>query len=407
MMKSPRGIRLHIGIFGRRNAGKSSILNALTRQDVSIVSARAGTTTDPVEKPMELLPVGPVLFIDTAGIDDTGDLGEKRVERTLQVLERTDLGLIVSPAGEWGDFEHAILGELKKRNMPVIAVFNKIDLALPERSVLSELEAKGVAWAKTAATENRGIIDLINAIVGAAPPEFLNMASIAGDLVPAGRFAVLVAPIDKEAPKGRLILPQAQTIRDLLDHDACCVVVQENRLKQAIAQLRTEPALVITDSQAFASVARDTPDHIPLTSFSILFARFKGDLDEFVSGALAIRTLKPGDRVLVAEACAHHPIADDIGRVKIPNWIRRYVDADLEFTHVQGHDFPGTCDELGRYGLVVHCGSCTLNRKEVLSRIMRCRAAGVPITNYGVAIAFCLGIMDRALGPFPSSRALI
>jgi [FeFe] hydrogenase H-cluster maturation GTPase HydF len=409
MRKTPKGLRLHIGLFGRRNVGKSSLLNALTRQEVSIVSAIAGTTTDPVEKPMELLPIGPVLFIDTAGVDDTGALGERRVERTRRILDRTDLGLIIAaPDGEdgrtpramWGDFEEALAAELSERGIPIIAVFNKADIAGPDAELLAHLGERKIKCVRTAASNGEGVADLREALIRSAPEEFINTPAIIGDLVPAGELAVLVVPIDKEAPKGRLILPQVQTIRDLLDNDAYCVVVKENGLADALARLQRPPALVVTDSQAFAQVAADTPPDVPMTSFSILFARFKGDLAEMVRGAAAIKQLRPGDRVLIAEACTHHPIDEDIGRVKIPRWLSEYVGGSLEFTTTQGHDFP---PDLGDYKLVIHCGACMHNRREVLTRVLKCRRAGVPMTNYGLAIAYALGIFERALTPFPAA----
>ncbi len=400
MQNTPKGFRLHIGIFGRRNVGKSSLLNAMTRQQVSIVSDVAGTTTDPVEKPMELLPIGPVLFIDTAGIDDVGALGELRVQKTRQVFDRTDVGIVVVAAGDWGDFEEAILKELQARQIPVVVVFNKADLAKPAAELTGRLTAEKVGFVQTAASKGEGILDLREAIIQAAPDDFINAPHILGDLVPAGELAVLVVPIDLEAPKGRLILPQVQAIRDTLDVDGYCMVVKERELRDALDRLKRPPALVVTDSQGFLKVAGDTPNDIPLTSFSILFARFKGDLNEFVRGATAIDRLKPGDRVLMAEACSHHPIGEDIGRVKIPRWLTQYVGGKLEFSSTQGHDFP---EDLSAYKLVVHCGSCMWNRREMLSRILRCRRAGVPITNYGLAIAYSLGIFERALGPFPGA----
>ncbi len=400
MNRTPKGSRLHIGIFGRRNVGKSSLLNTLTRQAVSIVSDVAGTTTDPVEKPMELLPVGPVLFIDTAGVDDVGALGEMRVQRTRQIFDRTDVGILVAEGSEWGRFEDEILAELVNRKAPAIVVFNKTDLARPAGELLERLRARQVVCVETVANRGDGILDLREALIRSAPDDFINAPSIIGDLVPAGEMAVLVVPIDMEAPKGRLILPQVQTIRDLLDSDAYCMVVKERELRDALDRLKRPPALVVTDSQGFLKVAGDTPNEIPLTSFSILFARFKGDLAEFTRGALAIERLRPGDRVLIAEACSHHPIGEDIGRVKIPRWLTQYVGGKLEFTTTQGHDFPA---DLGLYKLVVHCGGCMCNRREVLSRILRCRQADVPITNYGMCIAWSLGIFERALAPFPAA----
>ncbi len=400
MRSAPKGLRLHIGLFGRRNVGKSSILNALTRQTVSIVSDIAGTTTDPVEKPMEMLPIGPVLFIDTAGIDDAGALGEMRVQKTRQVFERADVGIIVSTAGDWGDFEDGILSELRERNVPVIAVFNKTDIAGVDVVRKAALEKLSIPCIETSAVTGEGVFDLREALVKTAPEEFINTPTILGDLAPAGELVVLVTPIDLEAPKGRLILPQVQSIRDILDNDAYCMVVKERELRDALDRLKRPPALVVTDSQAFLKVAADTPDNVLMTSFSILFARFKGDLEEFVRGALAIEKLAPGDRVLICEACSHHPIGEDIGQVKIPRWLRQYVGGKLEFTHMQGRDFP---DDLASYKLAIHCGACMWNRREVLSRVIRSRRAGVPITNYGLAIAYSLGIFERALRPFPAA----
>lgn len=393
-MKAPKGLRLHIGIFGRRNVGKSSLLNALTRQSVSLVSDVAGTTTDPVEKPMELLPIGPVIFIDTAGIDDAGVLGEKRVARTRSVFDRTDLGLIVTDGGCWGEFEEAVLAELRGRGIPAIAVFNKADVARAGAGIAARLEREKIPQVHTDALRSDGILDLREALIRSAPEACINAPAIISDLVGAGELVVLVVPIDLEAPKGRLIVPQVQTIREILDVDAYCMVVKERELRDALAQLTRPPALVVTDSQAFLKVAADTPDGVPMTSFSILYARAKGDLDELVRGAEAIDRLRPGSRVLVAEACTHHPIGDDIGRVKIPRWLTQYVGGRLDFTTVQGHDFP---DDLSGYDLVVHCGACMWNRREMLSRILRCRRAGVPITNYGLAIAHSLGILPRAI----------
>ncbi len=402
MKDTPKGMRLHIGLFGRRNVGKSSLLNALTRQQVSIVSDVPGTTTDPVEKPMELLPLGPILFIDTAGIDDVGALGEMRAERTRQIFERTDLGILVAEKNDWGEFEERILSELTGRRVPFVVVFNKTDLAAPPEDAIRSLDARKVEWIQTVANQGRGVPDLREALIRNAPENFINTPTILGDLIPRGELVVLVVPIDLEAPRGRLILPQVQSIRDVLDHDSYCMVVKERELRDALDRLKRPPALVVTDSQAFLKVAGDTPCDVPLTSFSILFARLKGDLDEFVRGVKAVDKLCNGDRVLVLEACTHHPIGEDIGRVKIPRWLRHYTDVGLEFVHRQGHDFPGALDS---YKLVIHCGSCMLNRREVIARIMRCREAGVPITNYGVVIAYSLGILDRALSPFPAYRS--
>ncbi len=400
MLSAPRALRLHIGIFGRRNVGKSSLLNAVTRQQVSIVSEYAGTTTDPVEKPMELLPLGPVLFVDTAGVDDEGALGELRMARTQTVLDRVDLAILVTEAGSWGPFEDGLLAELSSRQVPVTVAVNKVDrqpLADTERQAL---EGRAAAVVALSAMTGQGVAALREALLRVAPSDHFDSRRVIADLVPPGRVAVLVVPIDKEAPKGRLILPQVMAIRDLLDGESLALVTQERELRQALAGLAAPPALVVTDSQAFLKVAADVPADVPMTSFSILMARFQGDLAEQVRGTMGIDRLRGGARVLVAETCTHHPIGDDIGRVKIPRWLTQYVGASLDFTHVQGRDFPA---DLSPYTLVVHCGNCTGNRREMLSRIHRCREAGVPITNYGLTIAWSLGIFERALAPFPAA----
>jgi len=391
---TPKSLRLHIGLFGRRNVGKSSLLNAVVGQDVSIVSDIAGTTTDPVEKPMELLPLGPVVFIDTAGIDDVGALGQLRIAKTRKVFERTDLGVIITD-GPWMDFEDKIAKELTELKIPYIAVFNKIDIAKS-----ANLHGIKVAVVRTSVKENKGIAEFRQALLDNAPADFIENPSIVSDLVGPGQTVILVVPIDKEAPKGRLILPQVQTIRDLLDGDACCMVVKERELRSAIENLKQPPKLIVTDSQAFLKVAADTPKNILMTSFSILFARFKGDLVAQTLGAMAIESLKPGDKVLIAEACSHHPIGEDIGRVKIPRWLTQYVGGKLDFTTLPGRDWP---EDLSPYKLVIHCGGCMWNRRQMLSRILECRKAGLPITNYGLTIAYSLGIFERALSPFPAA----
>jgi len=400
MQKTPKGYRLHIGLFGRRNVGKSSLLNAMTRQAVSIVSEQAGTTTDPVEKPMELLPIGPVLFIDTAGIDDVGALGEQRVASTHQVFDRTDIGIIVAEAGHWGQYEDLVVGELRRRGIPAVAVFNKCDLATPKADLIERLAEAKVPAISAVASRGEGVLELREMLIRKAPDDFINTPTILGDLVQPGGLIVLVVPIDMEAPKGRLILPQVQSIRDALDNDACCLIVKDRELRSALDRLKDPPALVVTDSQAFLKVAADTPDDVLMTSFSILFARFKGDLPELVRGAATIEHLQANDRILIAEACSHHPIGDDIGRVKIPRWLTQYVGQPLEINNIQGHDFP---EDLDQYKLVIHCGGCMWNRREMLSRIARCRQAGTAITNYGLSIAYSLGIFRRALRPFPAA----
>lgn len=403
MQTTPKGMRLHIGIFGKRNVGKSNILNALTNQDISIVSEIAGTTTDPVEKAMELLPLGPVLFVDTAGVDDEGKLGELRIKKTMQIFDRINIALIVSDQTGWGSFEKELYDEFTQRKIPIIAVFNKSDLAEISEEKLTEVKNLKTDIVITSAKTEFGIDILKQKLIENAPEEFINPPMIAADLIPPGEMAILVVPIDLEAPKGRLILPQVQTIRDLLDNDSMVMVVKERELKEALDRLNKPPHIVITDSQAFLKVSADVPESIKLTSFSILFARLKGDLNEFVRGALAIESLKPNDKILICESCTHHAIGDDIGTVKIPRWLTQYVGGKLEFIHYAGHDFP---ENISDYKLIIHCGACMTNRREILSRIIKSKRAGVPITNYGLAIAYSLGIFERALEPFPIAHQL-
>lgn len=398
MTRTPKGLRLHIAFVGRRNAGKSSLLNALVRQQVSIVSPVAGTTTDPVEKPMELLPIGPVLLIDTAGLDDTGALGGMRMVKSKQVLDRTDVAVLVTESGRWEAFEQELLDGLRARKLPVIVVLNKTDLVARDEALIQRLQQAGVRVIAASALNQQGIGELRQALLDATPAEFLDAPPLVSDLVEPGDLAVLVTPIDNEAPKGRIKLLQVQAIRDLLDHGAMCLVVKETELAQALSNLRHQPKLVVTDAQAFELAAEVVPRDVRLTAFSVLMARSKGDLRALAQGAKAIQSLKSGDRVLMAETCTHHPVEDDIGRVKIPAWLRKRTGADLVFQHVQGHDFPA---DLKPYALVVHCGACMWNRREVLGRIARCQQDGVPMTNYGLAIAECFGILERALEPFP------
>lgn len=401
VLKTPKGFRIHIGIFGRRNVGKSSLLNVLVGQSISIVSPTPGTTTDPVEKAMELQPIGPVVFIDTAGVDDIGALGGKRVEKTIKILERTDLAILVTEANIWTDFERGLIQKFEEYEIPYLVVFNKIDkIVKPGKIDINE----NVKVVYTSAVSKVGIDELRQAIIETIPDEYFRSRPIIGDLINPGDLVVLVVPIDKEAPKGRLILPQVQTIRDILDHNGYCIVVKENELKSALENLKTPPAITVTDSQVFDIVNQMVPEHIPLTSFSILYARQKGDLREFVKGVYSIKNLKDCDKVLIAEACTHHPIADDIGRVKIPNWLKQYTGLDLKIDVFSGHDFP---ENLSEYKLVIHCGACMFNRKEVLTRIYKCKKAGVPITNYGVTISFLHGILNRALKPFKEVRDII
>ncbi|MDO4574230.1 MAG: [FeFe] hydrogenase H-cluster maturation GTPase HydF [Planctomycetia bacterium] len=393
--KAPRGMRLHIGIFGRRNVGKSSLLNAITSQEVSIVSDVAGTTTDPVEKPMELLPLGPVLFIDTAGIDDVGDLGEERARRTRQVFDRTELAILVLAENRWDAYEEEIRQQFLRRGVPLLVVFNKGDIVTPDAKLQTQIrEEFHLPVLCTSTKEGVGLAELKQALLRLVPDDWIQDPTIVADLLPEHATVVLVIPIDKEAPKGRLILPQVQVLRELLDHGMTAVVTRETELSDPLSRLKNLPDLVITDSQAFSKVEAIVPQEVPLTGFSVLFARFKGDLKTYIDGTLAVKNLKPGDRVLVSESCSHHPIGEDIGRVKIPRWLEKFVGGPLEWTHVQGHDFPA---DLSPYRLVIQCGGCMVNRREILSKIMLCREQGVPITNYGLVIAYSLGIFDRAI----------
>ncbi|MDR1922745.1 MAG: [FeFe] hydrogenase H-cluster maturation GTPase HydF, partial [Planctomycetaceae bacterium] len=397
MQTTPKGFRLHLGIFGRRNVGKSSLLNALTHQTTSIVSETAGTTTDPVEKPMELLPIGPVLWIDTAGVDDEGALGELRIQKTKSVLDRTEIGIIVSTADSpITRFELDLIVAFRNRSVPVIYVLNKVDISEPRVETIEELVSLKIPYVLTDAVTGRGIIDLHNALLQSVPDDFLTQPPILVDLVPPDSMVVLVVPVDKEAPKGRLILPQVQAIREILDAHLSCVVVQDAQLADVLKRISPPPALVVTDSQAFAQVSATVPESIPLTSFSILFARQKADLGIMIDGARAIGKLKAGSSVVIAESCTHHPIEEDIGTVKIPKLLRQFVGGDLQIRNIRGHEFltdDFNCD------LVIHCGACMWNRREMLSRLMYCKNANIPVTNYGLAIAYLLGIFDRAVRP--------
>ncbi|KHO61850.1 ATP-binding protein [Thermoanaerobacter sp. YS13] len=404
MNTTPTSSRLHIAIFGRRNAGKSSLINALTNQEVALVSDVAGTTTDPVSKAMEILPIGPVVIIDTAGLDDTGELGELRVKKTYEVLNRTDLAILVID-GTIGlsEFEENILKVIRDKNIPVVGVINKKDLSQYSEEDKRKWEEKlKLELIEVSALKKHGIEALKMILIKKAPYDDMEL-SIVGDLIKPGDFVVLVVPIDKAAPKGRLILPQQQTIRDILDNDAMAIVTKEYELKETLQNIGKKPSLVITDSQAFLKVSADTPKDIPLTSFSILFARYKGDLEELIRGVKAIKKLKPGDKVLIAEGCTHHRQSDDIGKVKIPRWIRQIVGGDIQFDWSSGITFP---DNLEEYSLIVHCGACMLNRREMMYRISYAKSKNVPIVNYGVLIAYVQGLMPRAIEMFPLAKMI-
>ena len=396
-MQTLKSDRLHIAFFGRTNVGKSSVINSLTGQDVSIVSDIKGTTTDVVEKSMELLPIGPVRFLDTAGLDDATILGGERIEKTLKVVNRTDIAVIICDYDGINDFEKDLIKKLDELKIPYIILVNKTDINKPNEAVFAEIYTLTPNIIFTSAkTDNEIVFKFKSEIVKLLPEDFINSPKIAGDLVPENSTVILVTPIDKEAPKGRLILPQVQTIRDLLDSNCMPYVVKESELKQALDNLKTPPSLVITDSQAFKQVSEIVPKTIPLTSFSILFARLKGDLNAFKQGAEAISKLQDGDKVLILESCTHHAIEDDIGTVKIPNLLKKKTGKNLIIEHYSGHDFP----DISGYKLIVHCGACMTNRREILSRILLANKAEVPITNYGITISYCLGILERAMEIF-------
>jgi [FeFe] hydrogenase H-cluster maturation GTPase HydF len=395
MQQTPNSNRLHIAIFGKRNVGKSSLINALTAQDIALVSDLAGTTTDPVYKAMELLPIGPVVIIDTAGLDDEGEIGELRIKKTKEVMDKTDLALLVID-GNGGDlsFEKEWYEDLKKRKIPVVGVINKID---QNEVALEDIQKViDIAFVKVSAKDKVNIDGLKRAIMANAPEDF-EKSTIVGDIVKPKARVLVVAPQDIQAPKGRLILPQVQIIRDLLDNDAMALVVKDSELEDILDSLKDKPDLVITDSQVFKKVNSIIPKDVPLTSFSILMARYKGDLKALVEGARAIDTLKAGDKILIAEACTHHPLEGDIGREKLPIWLQEKVGGKLDITVCAGSSFP---EDLSEYKLIVHCGACMFNRQQLMSRIKKANMEELPITNFGIAIAHINGILDRVLSAF-------
>lgn len=411
MNNTPSGERIHIGFFGRRNAGKSSLVNAVTGQDLAVVSEQKGTTTDPVYKAMELLPLGPVMIIDTPGFDDEGSLGELRVKKTKQVLNKTDVAVLVVDAAEgMCPCDEELTALFKEKKIPYIVAFNKADLlekqAWPEgqgslpvigMKGQTEVQPENAAVIVVSALKKQGIYEL-KEMIGSLAASEENERRLVGDLVRPGDFIVLVVPIDSAAPKGRLILPQQQMIRDLLETGAVSVVVKESELAKTLTRLGQKPAMVITDSQAFEEVSQIVPSDIALTSFSILMARYKGLLTTAVQGVKAIDKLKDGDRVLIAEGCTHHRQCDDIGTVKIPRWLKKYTGKELVIETSSGTGFP---EDLSPYALVIHCGGCMLNEREVRCRMQCAVDAGVPITNYGIVIAYMKGILGRSIEIFP------
>ncbi|MBT7161672.1 MAG: [FeFe] hydrogenase H-cluster maturation GTPase HydF [Victivallales bacterium] len=405
MQTTPKSLRLQIGIFGRTNVGKSSFLNLMANQSVAITSPVPGTTTDVVEKVMELLPIGPVVFLDTAGLDDRGDLGSRRIATTRRVFERADVIVVLCESGQWDTVEAEILAEAKRRKTPVIVVINKCDLAAPSAAFLERVRAAGVAHVVECASTDldqreRYLNELKRALIECCPDDFLKPPPLMGDLVRPGGLVMMVVPIDLQAPKGRLILPQVMCIRDALDSDAAALVVKEREYAYMLQNLVTPPDLAVCDSQVVMKMVADTPPNVPCTTFSILFSRLKGDLQEMARGAARLESLEAGDRVLIAESCSHHAAEDDIGRVKIPRWLRQYVGLDLDVQVCAGRDFPADVDQ---YKAIIHCGACMTNRREVLSRIQHAREAGVAITNYGICISLVQGVLRRVLTPFPAA----
>ncbi len=419
---TPGAERVHIGFFGRRNAGKSSVVNAVTGQELAVVSEVKGTTTDPVQKAMELLPVGPVVVIDTPGIDDEGELGELRIRKTRQILNKTDVAvLIVDGTGETSEADRELIRLFQEKKIPFLIAVNKADEAEEGRleEKFREYAAIGLPRRQAeAGTLEKGFREQEYQIIVSAKTGFhiqelkekiADLAAvkpsqrrIVGDLLKPGDQAVLVVPIDKAAPKGRLILPQQQTIRDILEADAAAIVVKENALKPTLESLGKKPAMVITDSQVFGQVNADTPKDIPLTSFSILFARYKGDLQSVARGAAAIESLREGDRVLISEGCTHHRQCEDIGSVKLPRWLKEYTGKELSIELTSGGEFP---EDLSAYRLVIHCGGCMLNEREMKYRLQCAEDQGIPMTNYGIAIAHMQGILKRSVELFPQVRA--
>lgn len=404
MNSAPKSLRLQIGIFGRTNVGKSSFLNYVAGQDVAITSPLAGTTTDVVEKPMELLPLGPVVFLDTAGVDDKSALSDLRLKKSGKILDRADVILIIIEAPIFNSFEEKIWQESLKRKIPVIIVVNKIDLQKPKNDFLDLIKAKSqriILCSSLDSAQRDAVVNLLKEhLLAVAPEDFLKTPQLIGDLLPASGRAVFIVPIDLEAPKGRIILPQVQAIRDVLDSNCSVTVVKESQYAKVLRDFKTPPDLVVCDSQVVLKMVKDTPKKVKCTTFSILFSRFKGDLIAMAKGAAVLGFLKPGDKVLIAEACSHHAIEDDIARVKLPRWIKKHACSDIKIEVCSGRDYP---QDLTKFKVIIHCGGCMFNRREMLSRIEKAREAGVAITNYGLAIAFLQGVLERVLTPFPAA----
>ena len=406
MNQTPSSERVHIGFFGRRNAGKSSVLNAVTGQDLAVVSDVKGTTTDPVQKSMELLPLGPVVVIDTPGIDDEGTLGALRVKKSYQVLNKSDAAVLVVDASlGLCEEDFAFIEHIQKKQIPYAVAFNKSDL-VPSASLAKDLQylkEHQIDFVSVSTADLSGIDTLKEKIATLAKTEDTKLRIVA-DLIHPSDFVVLVVPIDKAAPKGRLILPQQQTIRDILEADATAIVVKEYELRDTLAHLGKKPRLVITDSQVFAKVSADTPADIMLTSFSILFARYKGNLPALIKGVTALEQIEDGDKILVSEGCTHHRQCDDIGSVKLPRWIRQYTGKEPEFVFSSGTEFPA---DLSPYKMIVHCGGCMLNEREMKYRLACAKDQDIPMTNYGILIAHIQGILKRSVEPFPAVSMML
>lgn len=403
MKSGGRESRPHIGIYGRRNYGKSSLINTLAGQDIAIVSDHAGTTTDPVKKSFEITGFGPVILVDTAGIDDSGELGDKRVERTLRTLDIIDLALLVVTNNHWGEYEDNLAEKFKAQDIPFIVIHNKSDLAAPDPGFIKVIKEKtGRDLFEFSAADKRNYEELIYLIKNSIPEHSLRTPTLLGDLINYGDIVILITPIDVEAPAGRLILPQVQAIRDILDNDAVAVVLKEREVDAFLRKTKIKPALAVTDSQVFVKADASIPKDIPLTSFSILLARFKGDFENYLLGTPKISELKDGDRILLLESCTHHVACDDIGRTKIPRWISNFTGRRLEYDVVAGLDtLPRPVTD---YSMVIQCGGCMITRRQLFNRLQPAIKAGVPVTNYGMAIAWLQGIYKRAVAPFISGK---
>lgn len=389
----------HIGIYGRRNNGKSSLINALAGQDIAIVSEFAGTTTDPVKKSFEITGFGPVILIDTAGIDDSGELGEKRIDRTIRTLETIDMAILVVAENVWGDFERDLIRKYRDLDIPYIIVHNKSDAEAPTNHFIQVVQKEtGIRIFEFSSVDKRNYEELIDLIKNTIPEHSFRTPTLLGDLIKQGDTVILITPIDVEAPAGRLILPQVQAIRDILDNDAVAIVLKEREVDAFLKRTGIKPALAITDSQVFTKADASIPHDIPLTSFSIMLARFKGDFDNYLKGTPAISTLKDGDRVLLLESCTHHVACDDIGRTKIPRWITNFTGRKLQYDVVAGLDqLPKPVTD---YALLIQCGGCMVTRRQLHNRLQPAIKAGIPVTNYGMAIAYVQGIYKRAIAPF-------